>query len=109
MRSKDWHCRARLRRDRAGGSRHLRSTPAAAVPVFFTHVVLTETEIGTIINPDSLRRDPATFSDLYIVFEHMDMDLNKLGRDTKQSIGLDHVRWFMYEVSDGTCDLFEAS
>ena len=79
------------------------------MPVFFTHVVVTETEIGTIINPDLLRRDPATFSDVYIVFEHMDMDLNKLGRDTKQSIGLDHVRWFMYEVSDDTCDLFEAS
>lgn len=43
-------------------------------------------------------RNLATFSDLYIVFECMDLDLNKLGRDTKQSIGIDHVRWFMYQV-----------
>jgi serine/threonine protein kinase len=28
----------------------------------------------------------------------MDLDLNKLGRDVKQSIGLDHVRWFMYQL-----------
>jgi hypothetical protein len=42
--------------------------------------------------------NPATFTDLYIVFECMDLDLNKLGRDTKQSIGVDHVRWFMYQV-----------
>ena len=74
---------------------------------FSNHDIVAETEIGTIINPDLFRRDPATFSDLYIVFEHMDMDLNKLGRDTKQAIGLDHVRWFMYEVSDDTCGLFD--
>jgi hypothetical protein len=36
--------------------------------------------------------------DLYIVFEFMHMDLNKLGKDTKQSLSLYHVQWFMYEV-----------
>lgn len=35
---------------------------------------------------------------MYLVFECMDLDLNKLGRDQKQTIGLDHVRWFMYQV-----------
>jgi hypothetical protein len=28
----------------------------------------------------------------------MDLDLDKLGKDTRQSLSLDHVRWFMYEV-----------
>jgi serine/threonine protein kinase len=32
------------------------------------------------------------------VFEFMHMDLNKLGKDTKQSLSLYHVQWFMYEV-----------
>jgi hypothetical protein len=31
----------------------------------------------------------------------MDLDLDKLGKDTKQSLSLDHVRWFMYEVGRG--------
>jgi hypothetical protein len=31
----------------------------------------------------------------------MDLDLMKLGRDVKQSLTLEHVRWFMYQV--GAC------
>ena len=45
-----------------------------------------------------LYRSPDTFADLYVVFECMDLDLDKLGKDTRQSLSLDHVRWFMYEV-----------
>ncbi len=44
------------------------------------------------------RRNPRLFNDLYIVFECMDLDLMKLGRDVKQSLTLEHVRWFMYQV-----------
>ncbi len=43
------------------------------------------------------------FNDLYIVFECMDLDLNKLGRDVKQSLTLEHVRWFMYQVTLAVC------
>jgi hypothetical protein len=46
-----------------------------------------------------LRSSPSTFVDLYVVFEFMNMDLSKLGKDTAQTLSLYHVQWFMYEVS----------
>ena len=51
----------------------------------------------------ALLRNPRLFNDLYIVFECMDLDLNKLGRDVKQSLTLEHVRWFMYQVRGVGC------
>jgi hypothetical protein len=46
-----------------------------------------------------LHSSPSTFVDLYVVFEFMNMDLSKLGKDTAQTLSLYHVQWFMYEVS----------
>lgn len=45
--------------------------------------------------------NPKTFTDLYIVFECMDLDLAKLGKDVKQSLTLEHVKWFLYQLVKG--------
>jgi hypothetical protein len=55
----------------------------------------------TIVLPWVCGSSLAAFMDLYVVFECMDIDLEKLGRDQRQSLSLDHVQHFMYEVRGG--------
>ena len=55
---------------------------------------------ANIINIVHMQRpkNPDTFTDVYIVFERMDLDIQKLGRDVEQQLTLPHVLWFMYNV-----------
>ena len=55
---------------------------------------------ANIINIVHMQRpkNPDTFTDVYIVFERMDLDMRLLGRDVEQELTLPHVLWFMYNV-----------